>query len=145
MHMIIICSFLLSKPILGTSVLRSVCTYTCTFIALYTCIHVHVWPVPSADPSLNINNLLLVLTTVKDLDTLGRFDYGLGIPHAVRDEIRNSSAYKTEEEKKEALLLYYINTVPVASWANVAGALHGMGEERALQAAKLFLQYAPAG
>ena len=35
-----------------------------------------------------------------------------------------STAYQTEEEKKEALLLYYLHTMPMASWQNVAGALH---------------------
>ena len=60
-------------------------------------------------------------------------------------EIRASTAYQTEEEKKEALLLYYLHTMPMASLQNVAGALHCREEVTALQAVKAFLKYAPAG
>ena len=57
----------------------------------------------------------------------------------------SNTAYKTEEEKKEALLLYYINTVPRASWQNVAGALYWREEVTALKAVNVFLQSTPAG
>ena len=61
------------------------------------------------------------------------------------DDIRNNTAYKTEEEKKEALLLYYLHTIPMASWPSVAGALHRREEKTALQAVKLFLKDTAAG
>ena len=44
-----------------------------------------------------------------------------------------STAYQTEEEKKEALLLYFLHNVPMASWQRVAGALHWRGEKTALE------------
>ena len=61
------------------------------------------------------------------------------------DKIKSNTAYKTEEEKKEALLLYYLRTVARASWQNVAGVLHGMEEVTALKAVNVFLQSTPAG
>ena len=57
----------------------------------------------------------------------------------------SNTAYKTEEEKKEALFLYYLNNVPRASWQNVAGALHKMEEMTALKALNVFLQSTQAG
>ena len=73
------------------------------------------------------------------------FHGGLDVPDTVCDGISDSTAYQTEEEKKEALLLYYLHTMPMASWQNVAGALHYMKEETALQAVKAFLKYTLAG
>ena len=61
------------------------------------------------------------------------------------DEIRDNTAYKTEEEKKEALLLYYLHNVPMASWPSVAIALHSREEETASQAANVFLEDPPTG
>ena len=61
------------------------------------------------------------------------------------NEIRDNPAYKTEEEKKEALLCYYVRNVPMPSWLNIAVALHYMEEETALQAVKGFLKDTPAG
>ena len=104
-----------------------------------------ICPTPCADPTLTINNLRLVMASVKDWYGLGQYTGGLCVPRAVCDEIRDSTAYQTEEEKKEALLLYYLRTMPMASWQNVAGALHYMKEETALQAVKAFLKLTLAG
>ena len=98
-----------------------------------------------ADSTLTINNLQRVTTSVKKWHELGYYDFGLGVPSAVRDKIKSNTAYKTEEEKKEALLLYYLYTVARASWQNVAGALHRMEEVTALKAVNVFLQSTPAG
>ena len=105
-------------------------------------------PTPCADPTLTINNLRLVMASVKNWYGLGLYRGGLDVPTAttaVCDEIRYSTAYQTQEEKKEALLLYYLHTMPMASWRNVAGALHYLEEETALQAVKAFLKLTPAG
>ena len=61
------------------------------------------------------------------------------------DKIKSNTAYKTEKEKKKALLLYYLRTVAKASWQNVAGVLHRMEEVTALKAVNVFLQSTPAG
>ena len=104
-----------------------------------------ICPTPCADPTLTINNLRLVMASVKNWYGLGWYIGGLCVPDAVCDEIRTSTAYQTEKEKKEALLLYYLDTMPMASWQNVAGALHHQEEETALQAVKVFLNLTIAG
>ena len=76
---------------------------------------------------------------------LGRYYGGLGVPDAVCDDIMNNTAYKTVKEKKNALLLYYLHNVPMASWPSVAGALHYNEEKTASQAVKGFLKDTPAG
>ena len=106
---------------------------------------ISICPTPCADPTLTINNLRLVMASVKDWYWLGGYYGGLNVPAVVCHEIRTSTAYQTEEEKKEALLLYYLRTMPMASWQNVAGALHYWEEETALQAVKAFLKFTPAG
>ena len=85
------------------------------------------------------------MTSVKNWEELGHYYSGLGVPRAVIDKIKSNTAYKTEKEKKEALLLYYLHTVARASWQNVAGVLHRMEEVTALKAVNVFLQSTPAG
>ena len=109
-----------------------------------------VCPTPCADPTLTINNLLQALASVHNWHTLGCGSVyvgggdGLGVPVAVCSEIRDSADYQTEEEKKKAMLLYYLRTVPQPSWQTVAGALYGMEEEvTALEAVKVFLKHTP--
>ena len=104
-----------------------------------------ICPPPCADPTLTINNLRLVTASVKNWYVLGRSAGGLNVPGAVCNDIKNNTAYKTEEEKKEALLLYYLHTMPMASWPSVAGALHYQEEKTALQAINVFLKRTPAG
>ena len=99
---------------------------------------------PNADPTLNIKNLCKVMEPVTDWYSMGNYAYGLCVPPAVLDEIRDSADYPTEEEKKKALIQYYLDNVAMASWHNVAGALHYMEEKEALQAANEFL-VVPAG
>ena len=76
------------------------------------------------------------MTSVKDWYRLGNYFYGLGVPVSVCDGNNHSTDYKTEEEKKEALLKY---NVSMASWQTVAGALHCWEEKKALQMIKPFL------
>ena len=96
-----------------------------------------------ADPTLYYNNLHPLTASVKNWRGLGDYISGLGIPPAVLNEI--NTAYQTEEEKKEALLLYFLHNVPMASWQRVAGALHWMGEKTALEAVRAFTIFTPAG
>ena len=104
-----------------------------------------ITPTSCADGTLNIGNLCLVIASVMLWDYLGDCIGGLNVPYAVCDAIRKNPTYKTVEEKKEALLIYYLYTVPMASWQHFAGALHYREEATALQAAKNFLEYIPAG
>ena len=104
-----------------------------------------ICPILCADPTLTIDNLQRVTTSVKKWEELGHFYSGLGVPGVVISKIKSNTAYKTEKEKKEALLRYYLHTVARASWQNVAGALHWMEEVTALKAVNVFLQSTPAG
>ena len=93
------------------------------------------------DPTLTINNLHYVTSSVKDWYRLGRYDYslpGLSVPVPVLDEIRANPSM-TEEDKKTKVLLYFLSNSPMASWEKVAGALYSMEEKRALEAVKEFL------
>ena len=97
------------------------------------------------DPTLTINNLRTVTSSVKNWYCLGRSDYGtdvllpgLGLPFPVLDEIRVNPSM-TEENKKTKVLLYFLSNAPMASWEKVAGILYSMEEERALEAVKEFL------
>ena len=104
-----------------------------------------ICPPPCADPTLTINNLRQVTASVENWYDLGQYRGGLNVPEAVRNEIRDNTAHQTEEEKKEALLLYYLHTVPMASWPSVAGALHFREEKTALQAVNVSLKDTPTG
>ena len=115
--------------------------HICILCGLLMC----VCPPPCVDPTLTINNLRLVTASVKNWYGLGQDYGGLNVPRAVCEDIRDNTAYKTEEEKKEALLLYYLHTMPMASWPSVAGALHCREEKTALQAIHVFLGDIPAG
>ena len=99
-------------------------------------------PTLCADPTLTINNLRHVTSSVKDWHDLGDYNYRLGVPRPVRDEIKKDPAL-TEEEKKTKVLLYFLHNVPMASWERVAGALYWRKEEKALQAVKEFLRVSP--
>ena len=99
----------------------------------------HSFSLSSSDPTLNLHNLCLVMTSVKDWFSLGSYHYGLGVPNSVCHEIYRSTDYKTEEEKKAALLQYFLENVPMASWQTVAGALHWREEKKALQMVQPFL------
>ena len=92
-----------------------------------------------ADPTLTVNNLRLVTSSVQNWYDLGNYVYGLGVPLDVLNEIRDNPAILTKEDKMAAMLQYFLNNVPMASWQKVAGALYYRKEEMALQAAKEFL------
>ena len=92
-----------------------------------------------ADPTLTINNLRLVTSSVQNWGSLGNYFSGLGVPDAILLDISANHAILTEEDMMTAVLQYFLNNVPMASWQRVAGALYYMKEGKALQAAKKFL------
>ena len=102
----------------------------------------YLCPTFCADPTLTINNLRHVTSSVQDWYHLGDDDYCLGVPRPVLDEIKEDPAL-TEEEKKTKVLLYFLHNVPMASWERVAGVLYSMKVKRALQAVKEFLPVSP--
>ena len=78
------------------------------------------------------------MSPVKNWYDLGDYYYGLGVPKTMRNEIRDSPAYQTEDERKVALLQYFLVNVPMASWQSVAGTLYWMKEKTSLQLVKPF-------
>ena len=73
------------------------------------------------------------------------WEYGLpsllGVPYSVRSQIRDSSAYSSEEEKRMAGVEYYLQTVPGALWGRVAGVLWHKGKLTALEAVRQYLPH----
>ena len=61
----------------------------------------------------------------------------------MRNEISANPAILTKEAKMAAMLQYFLNNVPMASWQKVAGALYYDEEETALRAVKKFLPVTP--
>ena len=95
------------------------------------------------DGTLTTSNVCQALASVKDWHSLGHYKGGLGVPHFVCDVIRLDRPNKTEEEKKTEMLVYYLHTVPQASWQTIAGALYYREEVTALEAVKRFLHHTP--
>ena len=95
-----------------------------------------------SDGTLTTSNVCQALASVKDWRNLG-YAGGLGVPGAVCDDIRDNRPNKTEEEKKTEMLVYYLLTVPQASWQTIAGALYNREEVTALEAMKRFLHHTP--
>ena len=124
------CPLVNVPPLMRDDVVSDVVTDVC--IAM-------LCPTLCADPTLTINNLRHVTSSVQNLYGLGDYDYGLGVPYHVLNEIRRDPAL-TEEEKKTKVLLYFLHNVPMASWERVAGVLYYMKEERAV---KEFLSVSP--
>ena len=104
------------------------------------CVYCHSLP---ADPTLTINNLRLVTSSVQNWRRLGDHSLGLGVPDHVLREISRNPAILTLEDKMTAMLQYFLKNVPMASWQKVAGALYYWEEEMALQAAMKFLTVTP--
>ena len=65
----------------------------------------------------------------------------LGVPDSVQDQIIDSSAYSSEEERRMTGIEYYLQTVPGASWGRVAGVLWYLGEHTALEAVRQYLPH----
>ena len=96
------------------------------------------------DGTLTTRNVRRALASVKDWHGLGcKYIGGLGVPGAVCDDTRDNQPNKTEEEKKEEMLVYYLHTMPQASWQTIAGALYYREEVTALEAVKRFLHHTP--
>ena len=96
-----------------------------------------------SDGTLTTSNVCQALESVKNWCSLGYYNGGLDVPPAVCNDIRNNRPNKTEEEKKTEMLVYYLHTVPQASWQTIAGALYYSKEVTALEAVKRFLHHTP--
>ena len=91
--------------------------------------------VSPSDPTLTVENVREVMAEVGDMDGVG---LSLGVPDSKRQEIIQQLS--TKGEKCLALVDYWVNTVPGASWERLASGLYQFGEERALALMKRYLQ-----
>ena len=96
-----------------------------------------------SDGTLTTSNVCQALASVKNWYSLGYNYGGLDVPGPVCDKIKDNRPNKTEEEKKTEMLVYYLHTMPQASWQTIAGALYYREEVTALEAVKRFLHHAP--
>ena len=83
------------------------------------------------------------MSTVRDFWDAGGLLQCLGVPHTVKDQITASQLYTSEDEKRMAVLQYYLQTVPGASWGSIASALWGMEEQTALETVRQYLPHKP--
>ena len=92
------------------------------------------------DASLPPHTLQNIVSSVREFWSGGLLLY-LDVPPSVQDQIRNSSAYSSEVEKRVAGIEYYLQTMPGASWGRVAGMLWFLGEHTALEAVRQYLPH----
>ena len=67
----------------------------------------------------------------------------LGVPPSVQDQIKANPSHSSEDERRMAGLLYYLQTVPGASWGSIAGVLWFMEEQVALMKVRPYLPEKP--
>ena len=95
------------------------------------------WCSSLPDDSLTPHTLLPVVSSVRQFWWRVDDEWGLlgvlGVPWSVMDDIIASPSHSTEEEKRIAGIQYYLQTVPGASWEDIAGALWCMEEHTALE------------
>ena len=104
------------------------------------CSNVHFLP---PDTTLTPRTLLRALSAVRDFWG-SRLLFSLGIPYPVLSQI-NSSSYPSEDEKKMAVLQYFLQTVPGVSWGRIAGLLWRLEEHTALEIVRQYLPHKPGG
>ena len=98
---------------------------------LINCFHT-----PFTDPSLTLESLNKVLTTV----STDNLPICLMIPVSVRRAI--TKLYSNEEEQRQQYLKYFINLSPYAMWTDITSELHYNEETRAEALAKAFVKSA---
>ena len=83
----------------------------------------------SPDPTLTVASVTAVLESVGNWYGLGA---RLDVPRPVQDVIRDS--HRGDRERKTALAVYFVSSMPGASWTTLAGALFREEESAALLA-----------
>ena len=119
------------------------CTFQCMLSyyddhCLASTVH-HLAPLPSPDSTLTITNVTRVLEREKSVGGPGDV---LDVPLTVLDIIRGD--YATPEQQKNAMVSYWLQSMPNASWNVLGGRLHLYKEMTALEPVKQYIQN-PAG
>ena len=81
------------------------------------------------------------MATVREFWDAGGLLGFLGVPWPVREQIRASRSYSSEEEKRVAGLQYCLQTVPGVSWGRIAGVLWYLEEHTALETVRQYLPH----
>ena len=116
---------------------------TCIMLYMYIACCTYLLP---PDASLTPHTLLHAVSTVRRFwGLVGEVELldCLDVPYSVREQIRGSQSYSSEDEKRTAVLQYYIETLPGASWGRIAGALWYMEERTALETVRQYLPHKP--
>ena len=83
------------------------------------------------------------MSTVRDFwSGLGLLDW-LGVPASVAVQITTNQSNSSHIEKRMAVLQYYHQTVPGASWGRIAGVLWYLQEQTALKTVRQYLPHKP--
>ena len=116
------------------------CIFMYTMYGIYVVVYVViVLPVLPPDASLTPHTLLHAVSTVREFWNIGGLLSCLDVPRSVRDRIRHSQSYSSEDEKRMAGLQYCLQTVPGVSWGRIAGVLWQMEEHTALETVRQYL------
>ena len=91
----------------------------------------------SPDASITLHRVYQVTSAV----AYGVLDDCLEVHDSVRCQINANPAYPTEEKKRDALIAYFLHSLPHASWAMLAGLLYYMEQHSSLEAAIEYLQH----
>ena len=91
----------------------------------------------SPDASLTLRSVYQVTSAVA-YDALNNC---LDVPYSVYFQIGANPAYPTEEKKREALIAYFLHSLPHVSWAMLAGRLYYREKHSSLEAAREYLQH----
>ena len=94
-------------------------------------------PHSTSDASLTPQNIFQATSNVD----YGVLDLRLEVPYSVYLQINANPSYPTEEKRREAMIVYYLNTIPLASWATLAGRLYRMEEHVSLEAVRKYLHH----
>ena len=89
------------------------------------------------DASLTVSNIYQATSTVG----YRRLNYCLGAPTSVFSQIIANPSYPTKGKKREAIITYFLNTVPLASWATLAGRLYYEEEHVSLKTVRKYLHH----
>ena len=65
----------------------------------------------------------------------------LQVPYSVYCQINANPSYPTEDKRKAAVIVYYLNTIPLASWATLAGGLYEVQKHVSLEAVRKYLHH----
>ena len=65
----------------------------------------------------------------------------LGVSVSVAFQIITNPSYATEEKRRKATIAYYLGTIPLASWATLAGEFYRKERHVSLEAVRKYLRH----